>query len=101
NKDLIKWLCSIPNPYLHFGDFDFAGIGIYLYEYKKYLANKATFFIPENLENMLANFGNYSRYNKQRIYFDLNLVDEKNLIWLVDMIHKYKKGLDQEAFIRI
>lgn len=35
SKDLIKWLQSIPNHYLHFGDFDFAGIGIYLNEFKK------------------------------------------------------------------
>ena len=30
SKDLLKWLRSISNSYLHFGDFDFAGIGIYL-----------------------------------------------------------------------
>ena len=30
NKDVIKWLSSILNNYLHFGDFDIAGIGIYL-----------------------------------------------------------------------
>ena len=32
SKDLLKWLQSIPNSYLHFGDFDLAGIGIYLNE---------------------------------------------------------------------
>ena len=37
SNDLIKWLQSIPNRYLHFGDLDFAGINIYLNEFKKYL----------------------------------------------------------------
>ncbi|MCA6071324.1 MAG: hypothetical protein LE168_02900 [Endomicrobium sp.] len=55
SKDLIKWLQSIPNNYLHFGDFDFAGIGIYLNEYKKYLTDKAMFLIPENIEKFIAN----------------------------------------------
>ena len=40
NKDFIKWMKSIPNNYLHFGDFDIAGIGIYINEYKCYLSNK-------------------------------------------------------------
>jgi len=25
SKDLLNWLQSIPNPYLHFGDFDLTG----------------------------------------------------------------------------
>ncbi|MCK4501791.1 MAG: hypothetical protein KAU22_02075, partial [Desulfuromonadales bacterium] len=35
--DLVQWLRSIPNRYVHFGDFDFAGINIYLHEYKRWL----------------------------------------------------------------
>ena len=37
---------SIPNNYLHFGDFDLAGIGIYVNEYKCHLSNKSSFYIP-------------------------------------------------------
>ena len=29
NKDFIKWMKSVPNDYIHFGDFDISGIGIY------------------------------------------------------------------------
>jgi hypothetical protein len=36
SKDLLKWLQTIPNSYVHFGDFDFSGIGIYMNEYKKH-----------------------------------------------------------------
>ena len=60
-KDLLKWLKSIPNNYLHFGDFDFAGIGIYLNGYKKYISEKATFFIPNEIENLIIQFGNNRR----------------------------------------
>ena len=44
--DLVRWLRGIDNPYLHFGDFDFSGIRIYLTEFKKYLQDRAEFFIP-------------------------------------------------------
>jgi hypothetical protein len=85
---------------LHFGDFDFAGIGIYLNEYKKYLGNKATFFIPNNIEDVIAQYGNKSRYNDQKINFKMELVKNNNLLNLIKIIHKYKKGLDQEMLIK-
>jgi hypothetical protein len=100
SKDLLKWLQSIPNNYLHFGDFDFAGIGIYLNEYKKYLGNKAHFFIPENIEYFIENYGNRDLYNKQKDNFDLQSINEENLLNLIMVVHKHKKGLEQEIFIK-
>jgi hypothetical protein len=99
SKDLIKWLQFIPNNYLHFGDFDFAGIGIYLNEYKKYLTNKASFFVPENVEDYISEYGNKILYDKQKINFNMQFVKEENLVRLVEIIHKYKKGLEQEIWI--
>lgn len=46
SKDLIKWLQTIPNRYLHFGDFDFAGLNIYINEFKKHLHDIASFYLP-------------------------------------------------------
>lgn len=100
SKDLIKWIQSIPNLYLHFGDFDFAGIGIYLNEYKKYLGNKATFFVPENIEQMLKKYGNRMLYNNQKINFDTGIITEKVLKELTTFIHRCKKGLEQEILIK-
>lgn len=97
SKDLIKWLQSIPNKYLHFGDFDFAGIGIYLNEFKKHLGDKAEFFIPENTEELIKNFGNKKCYDIQKINFNVKDIDEKNLLKLIEMIHRNKKGLEQEV----
>lgn len=99
SKDLIKWLLNVPNKYLHFGDFDFAGINIYLNEYKKYLTDRAAFFIPDNIENNLEIYGNRTRYNNQSENFMIFSIKEERLLSLIEIIHKHKKGLDQEIFI--
>ena len=99
NKDLIKWLKSIPNNYLHFGDFDFAGIGIYLNEYKKHLSQKATFFIPENIKSALCENGNRERFNNQKLNFKIDTIQEVKILYLLEIINTEKKGLDQEYYI--
>lgn len=99
SKDLIKWLQSIPNNYLHFGDFDFAGIGIYLNEFKKHLADRTNFFVPENIDKLIADNGNKKRYDEQTINFEVKSIREDKLLQLIDTIHKYRKGLDQEILI--
>ena len=99
-KDLIKWLQSIPNNYLHFGDFDFAGIGIYLNEFKRHLFDRASFFVPENIDNLIYDNGNKNRYNEQKINFQVKLIQEGKLLQLIETIHKYRKGLDQEILIK-
>lgn len=98
HKDLIKWLQKIPNNYLHFGDFDIAGVGIYINEYKKYLAEKARFFVPKDIDDMIRH-GSRERYDRQKINFNITLIEEPELIKLIAIIHKHKKGLDQEIFI--
>lgn len=100
SKDLIKWLHSIPNNYLHFGDFDFAGIGIYLNEFKKHLSERSTFFVPENISDLISENGNNQRYNQQKINFSIEKIQEEELLSLIKIIHKYKKGLDQEILIK-
>lgn len=95
--DVIKWLRSIPNQYLHFGDFDFAGINIYLQEYKKHLGERAFFFIPGNIEDLLATNGNKNLYDQQKLN-DL-VIAEKRINELIALLHKHKKGLEQEVLI--
>lgn len=102
SKDLIKWLKKIPNNYVHFGDFDFAGINIFLNEYQQKLGEKARFFIPENIEKMIKENGNTTIYDTQ-IRQKPRLEPETNeyLHKLVALIHQYKKGLEQEFLINI
>lgn len=99
-KDLIRWLQAIPNPYLHFGDFDFAGIGIYLHEYKRYLGSRASWFVPADVESMLINWGSRKLYDVQKINFDQGQVEETAIQQMIALMHQYKRGLEQEALIR-
>ena len=99
-KDLVKWLQTIPNNYLHFGDFDFAGLNIYFNEYKKHLHDKAAFFLPPDIEQLISTIGNRDNYNKQSIQFDKTKVIEENILTLIRLIEKYKKGLEQEILAR-
>ena len=101
NKDFIKWMKSIPNSYLHFGDFDMAETGIYLNEYKKHLSQKATFFIPANIQAIIRKNGNRARFDKQRIKLKTEYIQEKGLLELIKIIYIEKKGLDQEFFINL
>ena len=98
NKDLIRWLQSIPNQYLHFGDFDYAGLNIYLSEYKKHLKGRAQFFIPSDIESLLAEKGNRNNYQNQMIKFDRVQIDEIGILKLLELIEKHKKGLEQEIY---
>ena len=41
SSDLRTWLQTIPNQYVHFGDFDLAGIHIFLTEFQKHLGTRA------------------------------------------------------------
>jgi len=100
SKDLIRWLLSIPNNYLHFGDFDFAGISIFLNEFKKHLGSRANLFIPDDIDNLIRKIGSKKRYDDQRLNFDPESIEDRNILHLIDSIHRYKKGLDQEIFIK-
>jgi hypothetical protein len=91
---------GIPNKFLHFGDYDFEGVNIYLNEYKKHLKDRASFFIPEHIENILKTNGNRELYNRQlERRPNEKQITEKEIIKLIALIDKYKKGLEQEIFI--
>ena len=100
NKDFVRWLLTIPNNYLHFGDFDFAGLNIYFNEYKKHLKEKAKFFLPLEIEELLSTKGNRDNYNNQTIQFDKNEIKEENVHALLMIIEKYKKGFEQEIYAK-
>lgn len=96
--DLRDWLLTIPNRYVHFGDFDLAGIHIFLTEFYKHLGARSSFFIPEDIENRLQR-GSIERYNSQYQKFKNLETDIPYLQHLVDMINKYHRCYDQEGYI--
>ena len=99
SKDLVTWLQSITNPYVHFGDFDLAGIHIYLTEFYRYLGNHASFFIPDDIEARLASSGSRERYDTQFQRFGKMEVTDTRVLSLVQLIHRYQRGYDQEGYV--
>lgn len=100
SRDLIVWLKKNPYQYLHFGDFDFEGIRIFSDEYHKYLGERASFFIPPNIETLISKHGSKKLYNRQykfQKHFNLG----RDIDDLVALFHKYKKCLEQEVLIEI
>ena len=96
--DLRTWLQGISNPYLHFGDFDLAGIHIFLTEYYAHLGPRARFFIPPDIETRLQT-GSTHLYDCQYDHFkEMNVVDER-LKPLVEMIHHYRRVYEQEGYL--
>jgi hypothetical protein len=100
SNDLVKWLATIPNNYLHFGDLDFEGIKIYETAFKKYLREKASFFVPPNTALLLQKSGNRDLFNRQyNPQNDYSFHPEPLVQQLLQLLIQYKKVLEQEIFI--
>ena len=100
SSDLRSWLKIIPNRYIHFGDFDLAGINIFLTEFNSYLGNRSSFLIPLDIEERLAK-GSKERYNDQYQKFKSINSNIPDIQHLIDLINKYHRCYDQEGYINI
>ena len=98
SSDLRSWLQTVSNQYVHFGDFDLAGINIFLTEFHKYLGERAVFLIPQDIEGRLQH-GSSERYNAQYQRFENLSSDIPFLQRLINMINKYHRCYDQEGYI--
>ena len=99
STDLRRWLCIIPNHYLHFGDFDLAGISIFLFEFQQYVGKeRSSFLIPDDIESRLKS-GSGKRYDEQYCRFKDIQSDVRELQQLIELIHHERKAFDQEGYI--
>ena len=98
SRDLATWLQGIPNKYVHFGDFDLAGVHIYLTEFYARLGERAAFFVPDDIEKRLSN-GSRERYDVQFERFGNMKVSDARVQQLVGLIHRHHRGYDQEGYI--
>lgn len=96
SNDLVSWLRSVNNKYIHYGDFDFEGIRIFRDEYYRQLGEKAGFFIPPNIEELLRKYGNKTLYDKQYQRDTTKLALNNDIKQLLSLFHKYKRCLEQE-----
>ena len=98
SKDLRKWLQGITNRYVHFGDFDLAGINIFLTEFQQFLGDRSSFLIPSDIEKRLQ-IGSQERYNSQLSRFRDLKCDDKKIQAVINLINKYHRCYDQEGYI--
>lgn len=98
STDLRNWLQNISNEYLHFGDFDLAGMRIFETEFYKFIGNRASFFIPSDIETRLSN-GSTERYNTQYAKFKNYIPKDQRLLPLYNMINHHHRCYDQEGYI--
>ena len=99
STDLRRWLCAISNHYLHFGDFDLAGINIFLVDFQQYLGKeRSSYLIPDDVESRLKS-GSRKRYDEQYNRFKSIKSEVPELQHLIDLIHRERKAYDQEGYI--
>ena len=98
SSDLVTWLKQIPNNYVHFGDFDLAGINIFLSEFYAHLGERSSFLIPTDIDTRLSQ-GSRERYENQYRRFHSLKSDIPTLQRLINLINKRHRCYDQEGYI--
>lgn len=99
---LLDWLVSVQNPYLHFGDFDPAGIAIYANEYVPALGHdRCRFFVPEQMETLVEQHGDPALFDCQRHLWPPRAgFQQRDLVRLIEIISRHGKGLEQEFLLK-
>lgn len=89
------------NPYLHFGDFDPAGIAIYCNEYLSVLGeDRCRFFVPDEIEALFAH-GDTALYDRQAHLWPPKMhIRQRELLNLISLINRTGKGCEQELLLK-
>lgn len=98
SSDLGRWLEMVPNRYLHFGDFDLAGIDIFLSQFKPHVGERGSFLIPKDIEARISR-GSRERYDDQYVRYANLSTEDLNLGRLINIIHRFRRTYDQEGYI--
>jgi len=95
---MLEWISTLENEYIHFGDYDLAGVNIYLNTIVPRLVKSKThsMFIPENIEQLIEKHGISELYEKQKQYKNLR-TDDAEITCLIEIITRFKKGFEQEG----
>ena len=93
-----KWLESFSGEYIHFGDFDLAGINIYLNTIVPKLkkAKSHSFLIPKNIYEIIKKKNYMLDYSNQTKYLNITSKEDKNLQKLIEFIKSHKITIEQE-----
>ena len=93
-----KWLESFCGEYIHFGDFDLAGINIYLNAIVPKLkkAKSHSFLIPDNIYEIIKEKNYMVDYSNQTRYLNVTSKEDKDLQKLIEFIKNNKITIEQE-----
>ena len=93
-----KWLESFSGEYIHFGDFDLAGINIYLNTIVPKLkkAKSHSFLIPDNIYEIIKKKNYMLDYSNQTRYLNITSKEDKNLQKLIEFIKSHKITIEQK-----
>ena len=93
-----KWLESFSGEYLHFGDFDLAGINIYLNTIVPRLkkVKSHSFLIPDNIYEIIKEKNYMLDYSNQTRYLNITSKEDNALQQLIDFIKTNKITIEQE-----
>ncbi len=98
SSDLRSWLLAVANRYVHFGDFDLAGVNIFLTEFRRYLGCRSSLLVPLDVEERLRR-GSAERYRVQYQKFNRLSSDIPAVQRLIDIINSCRRGYDQEGYL--
>ena len=93
-----KWLESFCGEYIHFGDFDLAGINIYLNAIVPKLkkAKSHSFLFPDNIYEIIKEKNYMVDYSNQTRYLNITSKKDKDLQKLIEFIKNNKITIEQE-----
>lgn len=93
-----KWIESFSGEYIHFGDFDLAGINIYLNTIVPKLkkVKSHSFLIPDNIYEIIKKKNYMLDYSNQTKYLNITSKEDKNLQKLIEFIKSHKITIEQE-----
>lgn len=99
NEYMREWIGNLENEYIHFGDYDLAGINIYVNEMIPRLKNAKGYsmFIPDNIEYLIHEHGDLEIFKNQKDKYKNLTINDAKIKKLEKIIHKNKKSLEQEG----
>ena len=103
NEYMREWISSLENEYIHFGDYDLAGIHIYINEIVPRLRNSKRYsmFIPDNIEYLIHEYGDLEIFKNQKEKYKNLTVLDNGVNKLQKIIKNEKKGLEQEGLYKL
>ena len=103
NEYMREWIGNLENEYIHFGDYDLAGIHIYVNEIVPRLkkSKRYSMFIPDNIEYLIHEHGDLEIFKNQKEKYKNLTVSDNEVNKLQKIIKNEKKGLEQEGLYKL